>query len=125
MPLLVSCDDLQSGMRLAEAFLYRGRTMLPGGRTLSTEDVNILRRKYPEAMLKVGDPVLDSVVEFENDSREIEVATTVTQQITAAMADVQQRFSNHTNLSGIDFGGIRNTVSSVIDYLVDNPVSAR
>ena len=124
MPLLVSCDDLQSGMRLAEAFLYRGRTMLPGGKTLSVEDVNILRRKYPEAMLKVGDPVLDSVVQFENDSREIEIATTVTQQITSAMADVQQRFSNHTNLSGIDFGGIRNTVSSVIDYLRDNPVSA-
>ena len=124
MPLLVSCDDLQPGMRLAEAFLFRGRTMLPGGKTLSPEDVDILRRKYPEAMLKVGDPVLDSVVQFENDSREIEVATTVTQQITSAMADVQQRLANHTNLSGIDFGGIRNTVSSVIDYLRNNPVSA-
>ncbi len=124
MPLLVSCDDLQPGMRLAEAFLFRGRTMLPGGKTLSAEDVNILRRKYPEAMLKVGDPILDSVVQFENDSREIEIATTVTQQIAAAMSDMQQRFANHTNLSGIDFGGIRNTVSSVIDYLRNNPVSA-
>ncbi|MGN6370692.1 MAG: HD-GYP domain-containing protein [Phycisphaerae bacterium] len=124
MPLLVSCDDLQPGMRLAEAFLHRGRTMLPGGKTLSADDVDILRRKYPEAMLKVGDPVLDSVVQFENDARELEVAATVTQQITSAMADVQQRLSNHTNLSGIDFGGIRNTVSSVIDYLKNNPVSA-
>ena len=124
MPLLVSSNDLQPGMRLAEAFLHRGRTMLPGGKSLTTEDVDILLRKYPDAMLKVGDPVLDSVVEFENDSREREVAATVTQQISAAMADVQQRFSNHTNLSGIDFGGIRNTVSSVIDYLKNNPVSA-
>ena len=98
MPLLVSCDDLQPGMRLAEAFLYRGRTMLPGGKTLSAEDVNILRRKYPEAMLKVGDPVLDSVVQFENDSREIEVAATVTQQITSAMAEVQQRLGNHLRI---------------------------
>ena len=124
MPLIVSCEDLQPGMRLAEAFLFHGRTMLPGGKSLSLEDVNILRRKYPDAMLKVGDPVLDSVVQFENDTNDREVATTVTQQITAAMAEVQQRFSNHTNLSGIDFGGIRNTVSSVIDYLRNNPVSA-
>ncbi|HUO09621.1 MAG TPA: HD domain-containing phosphohydrolase [Phycisphaerae bacterium] len=98
--------------------------MLPGGKTLSVDDVDILRKKYPEAMLKVGDPVLDSVVQFEDDTKDREVATTVTQQISSAMADVQQKFSSHTNLSGIDFGGIRNTVSAVIDFLKNNPVSA-
>jgi len=124
MPLVVGCDDLQPGMRLAEAFFFRGRTMLPGGKVLTSEDVNILHRKYPDVMLKVGDPVLDSVVQFENDSKDKEVATIVTQQISTAMADVQQKFANHTNLSGIDFVGIKNTVSSVIEYLKDNPVSA-
>lgn len=124
MPLVVTSYELQAGMRLAEAFLFRGRTMLPGGKVLTQDDVEVVRRKYAEVMLKVGDPVLDSIVTFEDDKRERDVASTVTQQISSAMSDVQQKFASHTNLSGVDFVGIRNTVSSVIAYLKDNPVSA-
>jgi len=111
-------------MRLAEAFMFRGRTMLPGGKVLTIEDIDILRRKYAEIILKVGDPVLDSLVEFEDDSREREVATTVTHQIQSTMTDVQQKFGQHTDLGGIDFSRIKNTVSSVVEFLKDNPVSA-
>ena len=39
MPVLVGCADLRPGMRLAEAFLFRGRTMLPGAKVLTTEDI--------------------------------------------------------------------------------------
>ena len=123
MPLLVSCSDLQPGMRLAEAFLFKGRTMLPGGKMLGEDDVQVLRRKYPDITLKIGDPVLDSVVNFEDDSKEREIAATVTTKISTAMADVQKRFSHHTDLSGINFQAMRNQVSSVVDFLKDNPVS--
>ena len=123
MPLLVGCSDLQPGMRLAEAFLFRGRIMLPGGKVLTSDDINILNRKYPEVSLKVGDPVLDSVISFEDDSRERNVATNVTQKITTAMVDVQQRFNRNTNSASINFQSIRNQVSNLIDFLHDNPVT--
>ena len=35
MPLIVPCQDLTAGMRLAEAFTWRGRVMLPGGKVLT------------------------------------------------------------------------------------------
>jgi HD-GYP domain-containing protein (c-di-GMP phosphodiesterase class II) len=111
-------------MRLSEAFLFRGRMMLPGGKELTNDDIDILRRKYPDVTLKVGDPVLDSVLAFEDDTKDREVATTVTQKIADTMTEVQQKFGQRTNLSGIDFGAIQRTVGDVIDYLKNNPVSA-
>ncbi len=62
MPLLLTCQDLQIGMRLAEAFVWRGRVMLPGGKVLTDSDVEVLRRAYPNVSVKVGDPVLDGLV---------------------------------------------------------------
>lgn len=111
-------------MRLAEAFLFRGRTMLPGAKVLASEDIDILHRKYPAVMLKVVDPVLDSLVNFEDDSNEREVAHTVTQKIAGAMSDVQQKFSQRASLSGNTFAGIQRTVASIVEYLKANPVSA-
>ncbi|MCL2641280.1 MAG: hypothetical protein FWD53_10575 [Phycisphaerales bacterium] len=124
MPLLVTSQDLQPGMRLAEAFRLNGRTMLPGGKVLNADDIEILQRKYTEIIFKVGDPVLDSLVEFEDDTREREVATTVTHQIQSTMTDVQQKFGQRTDMGGVDFSRIKNTVSSVVEFLHGNPVSA-
>jgi hypothetical protein len=124
MPLLISSQELQPGMRLAEAFMFRGRIMLPGGKTLSADDVDILRRKYPDVTLRVGDPILDSLVTFEDDGREREIATMVTQQIATKVSEVQAKFSHHTDLSGVDFGSMRQAVHSVVDFLKSNPVSA-
>jgi hypothetical protein len=124
MPLLISSQDLQPGMRLSEAFMFRGRVMLPGGKTLSGSDIDILTRKYPDATLRVGDPVLDSLVAFEDDGREREIASVVTEQIASKVAEVQMKFSQHTNLSGVDFGAMRSAVCSVVEYLKSNPVSA-
>ncbi|HVT80506.1 MAG TPA: HD domain-containing phosphohydrolase [Phycisphaerae bacterium] len=124
MPIVVSTEDIRPGMRLSEAFLFKGRIMLPGGKELSSEDVDILRRKYPSASLKIGDPVLDSLVNFEDDSREREVANTVTHKIAGAMGDVQQKFGQRANVGGNTFTGIQRTVGDVVEYLKANPVSA-
>jgi HD-GYP domain-containing protein (c-di-GMP phosphodiesterase class II) len=124
MPLLVPVSELKSGMRLAEAFMFRGRIMLPGGKVLTSDDVDILLRKYPCVSLKVGDPVLDSLVTFEDDTREREVAAQVTHKIAGAMSEVQQKFSQRANVAGATFAGIQRTVASVLEYLKENPVSA-
>lgn len=104
--------------------MWFSRMMLPGGKVLTREDVDLLQRKYPEVMLKVGDPVLDSVAEFEDDSKEREVAQTVTTKISKCMSEVQERFSTRTSLASINFNAMRQSVSSVLDYLKNNPVGA-
>ncbi len=48
MPLLFNCKELQAGMKLAEAFIWRGRVMLPGGKVLTDADVDVLHRKHPD-----------------------------------------------------------------------------
>ncbi len=124
MPLLINSLELQPGMRLAEAFLHRGRVMLPGGKTLTGDDIDILQRKYPEITLRVGDPVLDSLIAFDDDGREREIAAVVTQQIAAKVYEVQLKIGQQTDLSGLDFTGMRSSVAAVMEYLKANPVSA-
>lgn len=104
--------------------MLRGRVMLPGGKVLVDEDVDILRRKYPDAILKIGDPILDSLVEFEDDSRDREVATTARSRITTAVADVHQRLATQSSHGGIDYNKARSVVSDVMEFLAQNPVSS-
>jgi len=111
-------------MRLSEAFVWKGRIMLPGGKVLSNDDVEILRRRYPANSFLVGDPVLDSVVEFEDDSKEREVAYVATKKIAACMSDVQERLASRTNPASIDFESVRRSAIEILDYLKTNPVSA-
>ncbi len=124
MPLLVRCNELQAGMRLAEAFLWHRRMMLPGGKVLTREDVNILQRKYPNQLLKIGDPVLDSVAKFEDDGRDRDVAATVTQKIAQCMADAGERVSSRAHVGSVNFRAMRSAAAAVVDYLRNHPVSA-
>lgn len=124
MPLLLCCEELQKGMRLAEAFIWRGRMMLPGGKILTESDVDILRRKYPHVSLRVGDPVLDSLAEFEDDSREREVAEQVTGRISQCMGQVHERFASRASMGGLDFHAVKVAAMEVMEYLQSHPVSA-
>ena len=124
MPLIVHCLDLTPGMRLSEAFIFKGRTMLPGGKVLTADDVSILGRKYPQSVMKVGDPVLDSLVEFDDDSKDREVAHTARTKIIAAVSDVHTRLAAQTAQGGIDFTKARAAVADVLEFLAANPVSA-
>lgn len=124
MPLLVPVFDLQPGMRLSEAFVWKGRTMLPGGKRLTTDDVEVLRCRYPHVSLRVGDPLLDALVEFEDDSRDREIATTVQSRIAEGMNSMQHKLCGQTSMQGIDFDAARASAISVISYLKCNPATA-
>lgn len=124
MPLLVHCADLQPQMRLAEAFRWQGRTMMPGGKVLAEVDIEILGRRYPDTTFKIGDPVLDAMVEFEDDTKEREIAATAQSQVAKTMTDVQDRFSSRTSMASVNYNAIRDAATSVIDYIRNNPVSA-
>jgi HD-GYP domain-containing protein (c-di-GMP phosphodiesterase class II) len=124
MPLLIHCSDLQPQMRLAEAFRWQGRTMLPGGKVLSETDIEILQRRYPENTFKIGDPVLDAMVEFEDDTRDREVAQTAQAQVAKTLSEVQDRFSSRTSMASVNYNAIRDAAASVIEHIRNNPVSA-
>src|ERR1700722_9589427 len=124
MPLLVRCEELQEGMRLSEAFTWAGRIMLPAGKVLSKDDLDSLHRRYPDVTLKVGDPLLDTLVEFEDDSRDREVAVTAQQKIAKSMQQVQERFTQRTAAGAINYVAIKDACASVLEYLKNNPVSA-
>jgi HD-GYP domain-containing protein (c-di-GMP phosphodiesterase class II) len=124
MPLLFSCQELQSGMRLAEAFTWRGRVMIPGGKVLTSSDVTVLQRTYPGENFRISDPFLDGIADFEDDGRDREVAQVARQKVATCVADVQQRFSSQTSLASVNFNAVRSAAGDVMDYIGRNPVSA-
>ncbi len=124
MPLLIRVDELQPGMMLAEPFVYRSRIMLAAGTELAGHDIEALQKKFPKATVKIGDPQLDYAVEFEDDSREREVAQTAQGKIADCMSQVQVRFTQQTTLEGVSVSAIQESVAEVIRYLQDNPTSA-
>ena len=124
MPLLLTCQDLQTGMRLAEAFVWRGRVMLPGGKVLTASDVHVLHRTYPDVSFRVSDPFLDAIADFEDDGGDREVAQVARQKVAACAADVQARFAAQSSLATVNFNAVRSAAGDVMDYIGRNPVSA-
>ena len=124
MPVIVATSDLQPGMRLAEPIIQQNRVLLAANKPLTQHDIDALRRLFPEERMRVTDAVLDAVADFEDDSRERDVADTVRERIGSAMAEVQERFSAQPSMRGLDVYGVQAAVADVIAYLEQNPVSA-
>ena len=123
MPLLITCQDLQPGMRLADALMWRGRVMLPGGKVLTESDVSVLKRSYKNLSIKIGDPVLDGLVEFEDDSGDRALSQAARQKITACVSEVQDRFALQTSLAQVNFVEVKETAGEVIQFLSGNPAT--
>lgn len=124
MPILVPVNELQPGMRLAEAFVQRNRVMLPGGKKLNPADVDILQRKYAGIHVKIGHPLLDSMADFEDDAYERDIARQAQSRIAHAITDVEKRLSSHTEMAPKDFDVMQQSARGVMRFLAENPVSA-
>jgi HD-GYP domain-containing protein (c-di-GMP phosphodiesterase class II) len=124
MPLLLKCVDLQPGMCLHQSIMDGGRVLMSGGRELTHADVDILKRMYPLLTVKVGDPVLDAEVEFEDDGREHTVANACKQKVVGCMAQVEGRILKQASLDKVNFRAIHDSVNELIEFLANNPVSA-
>jgi len=124
MPLVIRPDELQPGMRLHEPLVVNGRVMLQSGRELTEAEIAALRRRYPTVGLRIADPVLDSVIEFEDDARERQVAQVAQQRVSECMSEVHERFSNRAALTRVDFNIVQSTVRELMEYLRSNPASA-
>lgn len=124
MPLLVPTRELQVGMRLHEPLFANKRILLQSGKPLTPADIEVLRRRYPELSLRVQDPVLDSVVEFEDDSRERQIASEAQHMVSKSMSEVSERFAQRAALRGTDFAVLQQAVNELLEYLKKNPASS-
>ena len=124
MPLVLRTDELQEGMRLGDALIFNGLVMLPAGKILTAGDIAAVRRRFPNVGLTVGDPILDEVVDFEDDKQERTIAKEAQKKIVKAMEHVQERFNSRTDASKINFKAMAESVNDVMAYIRDNPVSS-
>ncbi len=111
-------------MTLFEPIIWRDRVMLPGGKALTPDDINILRRRFPDLHIRVGDPVLDETVEFEDEGHNKRIAQAVRERITETFSHVDSKFARHTSLARIDFRAIRTAVDEIGKLLASDPPSA-
>ncbi|UCG16693.1 MAG: HD domain-containing protein [Phycisphaerales bacterium] len=124
MPISLRCEELQPGMKLHDTLIARGRMLLQAGCVVSWEHITLLRRRYPKLVIRVGEPILDDVVEFEDDSHEREVARTVTRTVVKCMANVRERFSARASLREMNVSALQASVANVIEYLNANRPAA-
>lgn len=124
MPVILHVDELEPGMRLYQSIMRDAQIILPAGKELEEWEVNSLRRRFPHLMVRIGDPVLDAMVEFEDDTREQEVAVAVHRRIGKLMVNVREKLGAQTSLDSGDIAGLQNAIDEVMRYLAENPVSA-
>ena len=124
MPILVETKDLQPGMRLYDAFTHRGRVMLPGGRRLTATDIDSVLRRFSGVRLRIGHPILDSMVEFEDDTYERDIARQAQSSVARAVTSVERQLSTHCELTPRDFETLSVSSRQVMRFLAENPVSA-
>lgn len=124
MPILVPCEELQTGMCLFEPIISNGRIMMQSGRPLTASDIASLQRRYPGLSVRVGDPVLDNVIDFEDDAVARDVAMTVQKRVSESMSQVHDRFAERASLSNADFNALNGAVKELMEFLRNNPASA-
>ena len=124
MPIIVPCSDLQPGMILYDGIRRSGRVLLAPKKELTTHDLDALRKRFPNMLVRVLDPDLDSVAQFEDDSKEREIADSIRERIAETLTAVEERFSERTALLNVDFGKVYSTVMEIVEYLKSNPRSA-
>jgi len=124
MPILLPVTELEPGMRLSNSFEMNGRVMLASGKHLNKADLDILRRKYPNVIVKIGDPILDELTEFQDDTYERDVARKCQARVAKCVTAVGGKLTNRASISGKDFRQMELAVHDVMKFLSDNPVSS-
>jgi HD-GYP domain-containing protein (c-di-GMP phosphodiesterase class II) len=124
MPLYVPATEVQAGMKLHSPVLSNGRVMLQAGRPLTEADVRALQRRFPNAGVRIEDPLLDEIIEFEDDSRDRQIANDVRQRVSNSLSTVQERFSDRAFLGGADLEILQTAVHELLEHLRANRTTA-
>jgi len=123
MPIMLRVDELEPGMVLANSIINRFCVLLARGRRLTEYDISALRRKMPEALVPVIDPVLDEVVDFQEDAHDRQVSSEVRRNIASVVRHVGNSVRAGMALEGPNVAGMQAVVQEMIRYLEENPVT--
>jgi len=123
MPILLTVDELEPGMVLANNIYNEFSVLLPHGRKLNEYDIAALLRKFPEILIEVTDPVLDEMVSFDNTQHDQEVSREVRKNIATVSKKVSQSLRSGVELKGPNVVGIQQVIEEMMEYLENNPVT--
>ena len=123
MPILIHVDNLEPGMVLGANVVNGFTTLLPHNRKLSDADINALQRKMPDLSVPIYDPLLDGVVEFDDNRHDQEVSLEVRRNIAKVTHKVSNMVRSGVNLDANQVRGMENAVKEMMEYLESNPVT--
>ncbi len=124
MPLLLNTNELQPGMKLALPVKINGRVMLQAEKPLTSTEIDALRTRYVDLNVRVLDPLLDTLIEFEDDTHERMVGRQIRLRVSEAMSEVAGRFEHRAALTGDDIIALETATHELLEFLRDNPVTA-
>jgi HD-GYP domain-containing protein (c-di-GMP phosphodiesterase class II) len=104
-------------MRLHRPIYHGSELVLRGGQVLNGADIDYLRAKCRGVMVSVEDPVLDKLIEFDDDSGDYEVANSFQSQLIRTMSGIQSQYTTRLAPRSFDIGGIENAIIGVLGYL--------
>ena len=120
---MLRVEELEPGMVLANSVMNEFCVLLAHGRKLNEFDIRALERKLPEVMVQVVDPVLDEMVDFQNDSHDREVSLEVRRNIGTVTKKVSQQVRMGVALDADNVAGMQKVIEEMMAYLQDNPVT--
>jgi len=123
MPILLKVDELEAGMCLARNVVNRYSVLLPAGHTLSNDDIASLARRIPDSLIDVIDPLLDQIVQFEDDSQDKKVSHKVRKNISSVVQKVSSKIREGVILNAENISGMEEVVRKMLEYLKQNPVT--
>ena len=120
MPILVPVNQLQPGMCVAFNVTNRYSTLLPHGTKLTQDHIESLIKRMPDGAVKIGDPLLDDIVEFEDNSRDHEVSLEVRRNISTVSSKINQTIRSGVGLTANNIAGMERSIEDMLQYLQEN-----
>ncbi|MEO0586931.1 MAG: HD domain-containing phosphohydrolase [Planctomycetota bacterium] len=122
MPLVITADQAEPGMKLLRPVRRGATNLLPGDYALTETDIDRLRRRFPQVRMTIADATLDAAVEFEDDQQDAELTQQAMDRAAACVALVSDDQRSAPAKRDRNAMEIERQVDSVTAFLVDNPV---
>ena len=123
MPIVVPVNLLESGMVLASNIINKYSVLLPHGRKLTETDIDALKRRFPNYMVQIADPLLDQIVEFDDNSEDYKVSMEVRSTMSNVSKKISQTIRTGAVLKEDNIVGMQRSIEEMIKHMEDNPVT--
>ncbi|MCH9021612.1 MAG: HD domain-containing protein [Planctomycetes bacterium] len=124
MPILINVNQLEPGMCLARNVVNKFSMLLSRGHDLSETEIASLQKRFPDMQVEVTDPVLDHVVEFQDNQQNAEVSQRIRHRVIDLTRKAGQTVRSGADLTKDQVAEIQGMIREIIAYLLQNPVTS-